>query len=88
MDEYKSYTFVVTYGVVPGADTTTPRTFEVELFIGRNYMVSLHRGRVPALENALGRWTRGGAMLRAGVGFLVYTVIDTIIGLFSYHRRH
>ena len=79
MDEYKGYTFVVTYGVVPGADTTTPRTFEVDLFIGRNYVVSLHRGRVPALESALGRWTRGGAMLREGVGFLVYTVMDTII---------
>jgi len=79
MDEYKGYTFVVTYGVVPGTDSTTPRTFEVDLFIGRNYVVSLHRGRVPALENALGRWTRGGAMLREGVGFLVYTVMDTII---------
>ncbi len=79
MEEYKGYMFVVTYGVVPGADTTTPRTFEVDLFIGRNYVVSLHRGRVPALESALGRWTRGGAMLREGVGFLVYTVMDTII---------
>ena len=79
MDEYKGYTFVVTYGVVHGVDITTPRTFEVDLFIGRNYVVSLHRGRVPALESALGRWTRGGAMLREGVGFLVYTVMDTII---------
>ena len=79
MDEYKGYTFVVTYGVVPSTDTTVPRTFEVDLFIGRNYVVSLHRGYIPALESALGRWTRGGAMLREGVGFLVYTVMDTII---------
>jgi magnesium transporter len=79
MDEYKGYTFVVTYGVVPGADTKEPQTFEVDLFIGRNYMVSIHHGRVPALESALGRCTRGGAMLREGVGFLVYTVMDTII---------
>ena len=83
MDEYKGYTFVVTHGVVSGADTTAPRTFEVDLFIGRNYVVSLHRGRVPALESALGRWTRGGAMLREGVGFLVYTVMDTIVDAYA-----
>lgn len=78
-DEYKGYMFVVTYGVVPGADTKEPQTFEVDLFIGRNYVVSIHRGRAPALEDALGRWTRGGVMLREGVGFLVYTVMDAII---------
>ena len=66
MDEYKGYTFVVTYGVVPGADTTAPRTFEVDLFIGRNYVVSIHRGRVPALEGALGRWTRASSARISG----------------------
>jgi magnesium transporter len=83
VDEYKGYVFVVTYGVVPGEDTTAPRTFEVDLFIGRNYLVSIHRGRAPALEDAVGRWTRGGAMLREGVGFLVYTVMDAIIDAYS-----
>src|SRR5262245_442261 len=79
VDEYKGYMFVVTYGVVPSEGSTDPRTFEVDLFIGRNYLVSVHRGRAPALEDALGRWTRGGVMLREGVGFLVYTVMDAII---------
>src|SRR5262245_41385235 len=32
VDEYKGYMFVVTYGVVPSADTTELRTFEVDLF--------------------------------------------------------
>jgi magnesium transporter len=79
VDEYKGYMFVVTYGVIASADTTELHTFEVDLFIGRNYLVSIHRGRAPALEDALGRWTRGGVMLREGVGFLVYTVMDAII---------
>src|SRR5262245_40720195 len=83
VEEYKGYIFVVTYGVVPSRDATELRPFEVDLFIGRNYLVSLHRGRAPALEDALGRWTRGGAMLREGVGFLVYTVMDAIIDGYS-----
>jgi magnesium transporter len=83
VDEYKSYMFVVTYGVLRSEDTQEPQIFEVDLFIGRNYLVSIHRGRVPALENALVRWTRGGAMLGEGVGFLVYTVMDTVIDAYS-----
>jgi magnesium transporter len=83
VDEYKGYMFVVTYGVVPSRDSIELRTFEVDLFIGRNYVVSIHRGRAPALEDAVGRWTRGGAMLREGVGFLVYTVMDAIIDAYS-----
>ena len=55
----------------------------MDLFIGRNYVVSIHRGRVPALEEASTRWTRGGPMLREGVGFLVYAVLDAIIDSFA-----
>ena len=39
--------------------------------------------RVPALEEALARWTRGGPRLREGVGFLVYAVMDAIIDSFA-----
>ena len=55
----------------------------MDLFIGRNFVVSIHRGRVPALEEALARWTRGGPRLREGVGFLVYAVMDAIIDSFA-----
>jgi magnesium transporter len=79
VDEYKGYLFVVTYGVIPGGDSGELRTTEVDLFIGRNYVVSIHRGRLPAIEEAAARWTRGGALLREGVGFLVYTLMDAII---------
>jgi magnesium transporter len=79
VDEYKGYMFVVTYSVVPGKAPKEVQTLEVDLFIGRNYVVSIHRGPVPALEEAFRRWTRGGKMLLEGVGFLVYTVMDAII---------
>src|SRR4029077_16107742 len=82
-DEFKGYLMLVTYAVVRGDDAQGLRTAEVDLFIGRNYVVSIHRGRVAALEEALTRWTRGGPMLREGVGFLVYEVLDTIIDSFA-----
>jgi magnesium transporter len=79
VDEYRGYMFVVTYAVVAADSPADLRTAEVDLFIGRNYVVTIHRGIVPALDDAYGRWTRGGAMLSEGVGFLVYTIMDSII---------
>jgi magnesium transporter len=84
VDEYKGYSLLVTYAAVSNAaDPKTLRTTELDLFIGRNFVVSIHSGRVPALEEALARWTRGGPRLREGVGFLVYAVMDAIIDSFA-----
>jgi magnesium transporter len=79
VDEYKGHLFAVTYCVATGSTLKELQTAEVDLFIGRNYVVTIHRGRVPALEDALARWTRGGPMMREGVGFLVYTLMDALI---------
>jgi magnesium transporter len=79
IDEYTGYLFAVTYCVAARPDRKDIRTVEVDLFIGRNYVVTIHRGGIPALEEALSRWTRGGPLLREGVGFLVYTVMDALI---------
>jgi magnesium transporter len=83
VEEFKGYLLLVTYAAVSGEDAMELQTAEVDLFIGRNYVVSIHRGRIPALEEALTRWTRGGPMLREGVGFLVYAVLDAIIDSFA-----
>jgi magnesium transporter len=83
VDEFKGYLLLVTYAAVSGLETAKWRTVEVDLFVGRNYVVSIHQGRLPALEEALTRWTRGGPMLREGVGFLVYAVLDAIIDSFG-----
>src|SRR4051812_37644331 len=60
VEEFKGYMLLVTQAAVPGAVVGELQTTEVDLFIGRNYMVTIHRGGVPGLESALARWTRGG----------------------------
>jgi magnesium transporter len=77
--EYKGYILVITYGVASVAGTSELQASEVDIFIGRNYAVTLHRDPLPALDEGYRRWTRGGAMLREGVGFLVFTIVDSVI---------
>jgi magnesium transporter len=83
LDEYKGYSLLVTYAAVPGEDAKALVTTEVDLFIGRNFVVSIHRGCVSALDEASARWMRGGLRLREGVGFLVYAVMDAIIDSYA-----
>jgi magnesium transporter len=83
VDEYKGYLLLVTHAALPTSDHREILTTEVDLFVGRNYVISIHKGRVPALEEALNRWTRGGPMLREGVGFLVYAVLDALIDSYA-----
>jgi len=77
--EYKGYIVVVTYALGPLQRGSPLDVSEVDIFIGRNYAVTIHKKPLPALEDAYRRWTRGGAMLREGVGFLVFTIVDSVI---------
>jgi magnesium transporter len=78
-DEYPGYYFVVVYSVLPMGAGEVVCTAEVDLFIGRNYVVALHRGEIPAVDDAMQRWERTDPELRHDVGFLVHTVVDSII---------
>jgi magnesium transporter len=77
--EYKGYLMLVVHAAAADGDPRDWPTAEVTLFIGRNYLVTVHRGKVPALAAGLARWTRGGPMLREGAGFLLYAVLDAVI---------
>ncbi|MCA1597063.1 MAG: magnesium transporter CorA family protein, partial [Chloroflexi bacterium] len=52
---------------------------EVDIFVGQNYIVSLHPGHVPALSEAMRRWENTTAVARDRVGFLAHIVVDAIV---------
>lgn len=79
VDEYKGYLFVVIHSVRSHNDLHQVEMCEVDLFIGRNYLVTVHHGTAPALTEAFTRWTSGGDMIQEGLGFLVYTVLDSLV---------
>jgi magnesium transporter len=82
IEEYRGYLFIVAYTLPDSTDVLGIRPLEVHAFVGRNYVVTVHRGPVPPLDEAYRRWTRGGAMLGEGVGFLAYTVFDAMVDAF------
>lgn len=79
VDEYPGYYFVVMYAPVCAEDSGGVRTKEVDMFVGKNYVVTAHRGSIPALDDAARRWERTDPQLREQVGFLMHVIADAII---------
>lgn len=83
IDDYETYLFLVLH--IPVHDKATRRTYsaEVDIFIGPNYVVTLHDDRVKPLivlfaavrDNRLAR----EANLGRGSGILLYRVIDRLV---------
>lgn len=79
VDEYPGYFFVVMYAPLHGGPKGDLEALELDLFIGKNYVVTVHYGDLPTLRHAADRWERTEVELRGDVGFLVHSIADTVI---------
>jgi magnesium transporter len=80
LDQYDDFIFMVFYDLAP---VDTPLAFtaqELSLFIGRNYLVSVHSDRCPAIEETAKRWKANSSALQGkGIAVLLYSLLDTIV---------
>jgi len=84
VDEYEGYYFFVMYSVAYGVAKEGAggefQANEVDIFMGKNYLVTAHRNPVRELEEAIHRWESYPEMVKAGrAGFLLYTICDSIV---------
>jgi magnesium transporter len=80
VDEYPNYYFLVMYvPLAPAPPFEELCTTEIDLFVGRNFVVTLHTEPAPALLEARNRWDRSLPSLGSHVGLLAHMVVDAII---------
>jgi magnesium transporter len=78
IDAYDEYQFIVFYGLTNEDGRTA--THEVGIFLGKDFMVTVHDGRCPAVAETAARWRTHVAKLgRRGVGFLLYSLLDALV---------
>ena len=81
LDSYTDYQFMIFYGIVDGSDLD--RGVEIEqlsLFIGPNYVVTVHERAIPALIETCDRWRNNSDSVSGHkVGMLVYSILDNIV---------
>ncbi len=79
VEEYESFYFVVFYSVGLNVDTSELDICELDMFLGMNYLITVHNGHIHELDEVEKRWTRNVKQLEWGVGVLLYTLLDTIV---------
>jgi len=78
LDQYDGYIFMVFYGL--DSEEGRPCLRELYLFAGKNYLVTIHDGKMPEISQTADRWCRNIATLgNRGVGLLVYSLLDAIV---------
>ncbi len=79
VEEYEHFYFVVFYSASLDANAAGLDICELDMFLGKNYLITVHNGHILELDEVEQRWTRNVNQLEWGVGVLLYTLLDTIV---------
>lgn len=82
VEEYDGYTFIIINTIARAADESRSIEFEeIDIFLGSNYLVTVHDGVDSCIEAAVQRCTMAGRAPRGemSVSYAFYTLIDKVI---------
>lgn len=79
VDDYGSYLFVIVHDVHYDALAHVLSTNELNLYIGANYVVSVHRAPVHAVDDVCRRADAHSLVLQRGAAFLAHALIDVVV---------
>jgi magnesium transporter len=80
LEEYPHHHFLVLHGFTGGEDPCNLTLHEVHLFIGADWLISVHEHATPAIGEARRRLASDpGKTFARGVDFVIYAVADALI---------
>lgn len=85
LEEYQGYLFLVVRGIHFAEATPDPYDLETQnlyLFLGPNYLVTVHAGATGSIEEVAERLDAGPEPIARGVDHLAYAVVDALVDLY------
>jgi magnesium transporter len=79
VEQYDNFYFVVFDAVHYRSTDRSIEAAEIDMFLGQNYLITVHEEEIPELAEVEQRWTRNVKQLDWGIGVLLYTLLDTIV---------
>ncbi len=77
VDDYEDYSFIIVHGIRFDAPTDQFITRELDIFLGRNYLITHHRGPMRSITAAREQCGKNlQAAMPKGVDFLLHQVLD------------
>jgi len=83
IDDYGDYLFIIAQGIHFHARSERLETTELDLFLGPNYVVSLHSHRLAAVDDVRRRAGEDGPLAGRGADFLVHALLDGLVDQFQ-----
>jgi magnesium transporter len=78
IDQYDGYQFIVFYAITTESDRCM--SHEVDIFVGKHFMVSFHSNGLPVITETAERWRSNVATLgNRSTGFLLYSLLDSLV---------
>lgn len=77
VDVYDDHLFIVIYDV--SRDEAQLKIREVDLFVGADWLITIHERPIPALSQVQARWQQNAPAIGRDIGTLLYTVLDTLL---------
>jgi magnesium transporter len=78
IDDWGDYIYAVVHGVVFDSKSLVLTTRELDIFLGRNYLVTHHRQSVDAVERVWRHICNDHRRLEHGPDYLLYLLLDTL----------
>ena len=79
VEEYQGYYFIVLYEAVLSGPSDELELRELNIFLGPNYLVTVHSRPIRAVETAGRLWREWSDRAEHGAGLLAYLLIDGIV---------
>ncbi|MBP1468371.1 magnesium/cobalt transporter CorA [Candidatus Chloroploca sp. M-50] len=79
LDAYEHYYFLVFYAIGYDPEHARLVTQALNLFVGSNYIVSIHAGTMAVLDQTLARWQHNEQQFNHGGGGILYELLDAMV---------
>lgn len=79
IDQYGDFYFLVFYDIDYDDASGAINEHDLDLFLGKNYLVTVHREPIAEIAEVAARFHRNTAAIERGVGVLLYSLLDTIV---------
>jgi len=79
IDDFEDYLFIIVHGINYCIKSDVVETTELDLFVGKNYVVTSHDVPMRSVSAMVERVRKDERLMRRGADFLVHDIIDTLV---------
>ena len=76
---YERHVFLVAHEATLDVDAAELRTTELDVFIGDEWLVTVHRGAADLIDRVARRWDKARRFAGTRLGVLVYSMLDVVV---------